>query len=142
MTDARFQSDAQERGEKDGTPTQTSTNFPLSIRSLILPFGTLHKGRPQNFRVFGPPPLSKFWIEMYTKSTQPPLCAIHKGRPQGGGRGGSRIAQFCGQTVLIGCVKCGRGGGGCQKSQDFCGRPLCMVPNYSHLGAAQCTSRN
>ena len=30
------------------------------------------------------------------------------------GEGGSRVGQFCRQTVLIGCVKCGR--------------PLCMVP--------------
>ena len=29
-----------------------------------------------------------------------------------GGRGGSRIAQFCGQIRLIGCVKCGQGEGG------------------------------
>ena len=47
------------------------------------------------------------------------------------------IAQFCGQTVLIGCVKCGRGGGGCQKSRNFCGRPLCMVPYSSSLSAAR-----
>ena len=25
---------------------------------------------------------------------------------------GSRIGQFCGRTVLIGCVKCGQGGRG------------------------------
>ena len=29
-----------------------------------------------------------------------------------GGRGGLRIARFCGQIVLIGCVKCGRRGEG------------------------------
>ena len=29
-----------------------------------------------------------------------------------GGRGGLRIARFCGQIVLIGCVKCGQRGEG------------------------------
>ena len=29
-------------------------------------------------------------------------------------------------------MKCGRGGGGCQKSRNFCGRPLCMVPYGRH----------
>ena len=29
-----------------------------------------------------------------------------------GGKGGSRIAQFCGRIRLIGCVKCGQGEGG------------------------------
>ena len=45
------------------------------------------------------------------------------------GGGGSRIAQFCGQTVLIGCVKCGRGGGGSHKSPKICGRHMYMAPN-------------
>ena len=40
-----------------------------------------------------------------------------------GGRGkGSRIAKFCGRIRLIGCVKCGQGGGGCPKPPKFCGR--------------------
>ena len=36
-----------------------------------------------------------------------------------GGRGGLRIARFCGQIRLIGCVKCGRGGGGVSKITEF-----------------------
>ena len=35
------------------------------------------------------------------------------------GEGGSRIAQFCGQIRLIGCVKCGRGGGGVKNHAIF-----------------------
>ena len=42
--------------------------------------------------------------------------------------GGSRIAQFCGRIVLIGCVKCGRGEGGVKNLQNFadviCSWPL------------------
>ena len=45
--------------------------------------------------------------------------AIHKGRPHGGGEGGSRIAQFCGQIVVIGCVKCGQGGGGVDNPKNY-----------------------
>ena len=45
-----------------------------------------------------------------------------------GGRGGSRIAQFCGRTVLIGCVKCGQGEGGGLKSRKFRGRHMYMAP--------------
>ena len=40
------------------------------------------------------------------------LGTMFIGRPHGGGEGGSRIAQFCGRIRLIGCVKCGQGGGG------------------------------
>ena len=43
-----------------------------------------------------------------------------------GGRGGSRNGQFCGRTVLIGCVKCGQGG--CLTSPKFCGRHMYMAP--------------
>ena len=61
----------------------------------------------------------KFWLILKLK-----LCLISRDPrwyPQGpctydvrteGGEGGSRIAQFCGRIRLIGCVKCGQGGGG------------------------------
>ena len=44
------------------------------------------------------------------------------------GEGGSRTTQFCGRIRLIGCVKCGQGGGGGLKSQKFCGRHMYMAP--------------
>ena len=47
-----------------------------------------------------------------------PQGAILKWRPHGGGRGGWKIAPFCGRTVLIGCVKCGWRGG-VKKSENF-----------------------
>ena len=35
------------------------------------------------------------------------------------GEGGLRIARFCGQIVLIGCVKCGRRGRGVENPENF-----------------------
>ena len=31
---------------------------------------------------------------------------------------------------MIGCVKCGQGGGGAQKSPKFCGRHMYMAPRH------------
>merc|ERR1739836_275581 len=54
-----------------------------TYRRLGLPLGTIHKGRPQNFRDFGPPPppCPHFGYIYKSKSTQPPLLCLLLGYP-------------------------------------------------------------
>ena len=45
----------------DGAGCQSTT----AAVNVSPPLGTIHKGRPQNFRDFGPPPpLSAFWLDL------------------------------------------------------------------------------
>ena len=61
---------------------------------------------------------------------------VHMTSAPSGGEGGRRIGQFCGRTVLIGCVKCGQGGGRGSKGPkilltSYVHGPLSWVSQYS-----------
>ena len=47
------------------SPRYTVLNFVKGTLYLKFVYGTIHKGRPQNFRVLRPPPpLSAFWLDL------------------------------------------------------------------------------